>query len=93
MQLMVDANDDPSTPAYKQIEELVESQVCIDQHVQRSTLLGNEMPLKEHSAGDWRSFHRGDPVTAAVTPLQNACMGMRRARQLMSPTNSRLCVF
>ena len=29
MQLMVDANDDPSTPAYKQIEEMVESQVCV----------------------------------------------------------------
>ena len=29
MQLMVDANDDPSTPVYKQIEELVESQVYL----------------------------------------------------------------
>ena len=28
VQLMVDANDDSSTSAYKQIEELVESQVC-----------------------------------------------------------------
>ncbi len=27
MKLMVDANDDPQTPAYKEIEQLVEAQV------------------------------------------------------------------
>ena len=35
---MVDANDDPATPAYKQIEEIVESQVCVHEHLQCPTL-------------------------------------------------------
>ena len=58
---MVDANDDPSTPAYKQIEEMVEAQVCVTQQAALYFTLQNLFKCSRlcwrPNARYWNSIH------------------------------------
>ena len=95
MQLMVDANDDPSTPAYKQIEEMVEAQVCVIQQVAAGPTCrvspsaagfdGCQMLLSEPAAGYWHAIHKWDSISALIISLHDACMAIRKTCQLMRP--------
>ena len=79
VQLMVDANDDASTPAYKQIEEMVEAQVHLTQQVAvgppcryfqlQQALLAVQVPVHEPLAGSWQQIHKEGSVSAYCTRI------------------------